>query len=229
MSVQNVTSKRCTKCREEKALIDFAIDKRTNSGRASGCKACQKAWEVANKDAIAERRREYHARNAKKRCAYAKAWADANPERKKASKDAWYARNAESERQKSRSAYWRDPERSRQKAREWQRNNRERAAANNRDRLRRNPGIARAYQVAREQAVARAIPAWANKFFISEAYRLARLRKEVCGGEWHVDHIVPLRGRTVCGLHVEHNLQVITGSANVKKNNVWWPDMPEVV
>lgn len=34
-----------------------------------------------------------------------------------------------------------------------------------------------------------------------------------------VDHIYPLQGRNVCGLHVETNLRVITRSANRKKNN----------
>lgn len=64
-----------------------------------------------------------------------------------------------------------------------------------------------------------ATPVWANEFFISEAYALAKLRTQVSGYRWHVDHIVPLQGRKVCGLHVEHNLQVIPGIVNMRKNN----------
>lgn len=62
-------------------------------------------------------------------------------------------------------------------------------------------------------------PAWANAFFISEAYDLAQRRTVATGTPHHVDHIVPLRGRTVSGLHVENNLQVIPARDNLRKGN----------
>lgn len=66
--------------------------------------------------------------------------------------------------------------------------------------------------------VKRATPAWANKFFIAEAYHIAKAREKALGGKWHVDHIVPLRGKNVCGLHVETNLQVIPAKVNLRKH-----------
>ena len=36
---------------------------------------------------------------------------------------------------------------------------------------------------------------------------------------FHVDHVIPLQGATVCGLHVHTNMQVITRRENVKKSN----------
>jgi hypothetical protein len=84
-----------------------------------------------------------------------------------------------------------------------------------------------AQRARRRAAQLRATPAWANYFFLEEAYDLARRRTERTGFSWHVDHIVPLQGKTVCGLHVENNLQVIPGSINRSKGNRVWPYMPE--
>lgn len=85
-----------------------------------------------------------------------------------------------------------------------------------------NPERVRASTMARIARLGRAIPLWANKAAIVAIYDEANKR----GPGWHVDHIVPLRGKLVCGLHCEHNLAVIPGSENVRKSNRTWPDMP---
>lgn len=76
----------------------------------------------------------------------------------------------------------------------------------------------------RHAAKLRACPSWLStdeKWLIEQAYELAQKREQVCGGKWHVDHIVPLRGKTVSGLHVPWNLQVIPASVNCAKRNTW--------
>lgn len=89
-----------------------------------------------------------------------------------------------------------------------------------------NPAKVNAISARRRAAKVNATPAWANMFFIEEAYDLARHRTELFGFPWHVDHIVPLQSPIVCGLHVEHNLAVIPGETNRAKSNRYWPDMP---
>lgn len=72
----------------------------------------------------------------------------------------------------------------------------------------------------------KAIPAWCDPDAIAALYvEAARITAET-GVPHDVDHIVPIISKTVCGLHVHHNLRVLEKSANRKKGNRHWPDMP---
>ena len=56
-------------------------------------------------------------------------------------------------------------------------------------------------------------------FVYSEAHKLRRMRNTLFDFDWHVDHIVPLKGRCVCGLHVWNNFAVIPKVENLRKGN----------
>lgn len=71
----------------------------------------------------------------------------------------------------------------------------------------------------------RATPSWADFSKIEIEYSLAAWCSKVMNDSYHVDHIVPLNSKYVCGLHVHDNLRVIHGIENIKKGNRVWPDM----
>ena len=65
-------------------------------------------------------------------------------------------------------------------------------------------------------------PAWLTPdelWLIDEVYELAALRTKVFGFLWHVDHVIPLRGKLVSGFHTPYNLQVIPAVDNLRKSN----------
>jgi hypothetical protein len=146
-----------------------------------------------------------------------KAWREENPEHVRAYSRAYrfadHAAMLERERQ------WREANGAAERSRKW----REQNQAREKDRLarwaRENPERMRQKNAERRARKLCATPWWADhnaiRVFYDEAVRLSA----ETGTPHEVDHIVPLKGENVCGLHVHWNLRVVTRRANRSKNN----------
>lgn len=81
----------------------------------------------------------------------------------------------------------------------------------------------------RTTALQRATPDWANPKAMLRFYIMARRLSRTQTQDYHVDHIVPVQSKWVCGLNCEANMRVLPASENMSKGNRHWPDMPDVL
>lgn len=192
----------------------------TDEGKCSECrKEYRRKTYLRNKDAHA------------KRCAQ---WREQNREAYSSYMKKRYRQRREQVLDYQKDRYWADREdylkkqRARQRANkayfkdynsEYYENNKHRIAYNKAEWKRKNKAknaeMTRRYQAAK----LRAMPRWVSQAELLAIYeqstRLTRETKIV----HHVDHIIPLQGSAVCGLHVPWNLQIITATENLKKSN----------
>lgn len=104
----------------------------------------------------------------------------------------------------------------------WYLENKEMVFAKAREYANKNPAWKASHCAKRRTQKLNAKPSWLTEehlFYIEEAYHLSNKRKQLTNITWNVDHIIPLQGKKVCGLHVPWNLQVITSSENFRKGN----------
>ena len=117
-----------------------------------------------------------------------------------------------------------DPVERLDKKRKWQAENREKVNSYNNEWRKSNPEKHAARQAMRRASKNQATPLWLSdpqKAHIKRTYQLARLMQDITGEEYHVDHIIPLKGDNICGLHVPLNLQVLRADLNLKKSNTF--------
>lgn len=87
----------------------------------------------------------------------------------------------------------------------------------------RNPehfaAMAREKAKRRYAATRRNVVSWSDLKFIREFYGIARRISQCMGVRWQVDHVIPVQGPSVCGLHVQSNLRLLPAVANRAKSN----------
>ena len=192
-------TKFCKKCDSEKSIFDFAKDKSKKDGLKSYCKSCgvknATDWIHNNREKYNARIRNDRAKNPEKYKQWTDNYKKSNPDHYKKIKQSWVKNN---------------PEKRKATVQKY-------TVANK---------IALNEKVMRRNATKiKATPSWFNASIAQAIYSLAQNKSRDLGVEHQVDHIVPLNSKFVCGLHVQHNLQVVSATENKSKGNRWWPDM----
>lgn len=181
----------CVACRSEIDAKSYEKNKAARAARGA-------AHYAANKEKYKARTIANYAKDPEKARATKKAWRVNNPEKAREVVAAWRANN---------------PEKSVEYSARWRANNPEKSAASTRGWQRRNPEKMCALVAKRAAAQLQRTPPWADLKAIEAIYSAANLLGE------QVDHIIPLQGKLVSGLHVPENLQCLPARENQSKGN----------
>ena len=188
--------KTCGCCGVLKQLSEFYKRVDSPDGHRNDCKDCRKKHVLKNYYADHEKGKE------RLRAAY-NSKITKNPK--------WHAERYAKIREKdlaiSKRAYIKYAEERRAKQRVWSKVNRGTANA-----------LSKKYKLKKRNAT----PSWLSEFDLLAMkckYQVAAMLNVHGVEQWHVDHIVPIRGKDVCGLHVPWNLQVIPAKDNLAKSN----------
>ena len=208
-------TKVCTKCKEIKPLNLLRVDSRLKSGRGSQCQKCTAVKALENRNRNIEKARadfrNWRKQNSVKDTKRKLKWAKENKERTLEIGRNYYHRNKEARLAKQKEAREKNPEYHRQKTNEWRKN---------------NMGYILAANAMRHANKLQRTPKWLSKEAkakVKAIYDAARNLTVTTGQQYHVDHIIPLQGKLVSGLHVPNNLQILHWKENLSKNRKYMP------
>ncbi len=145
-----------------------------------------------------------------------------NKENQKRLAKEWYERNKKLTKERSRQWALNNPDKRAISITKWREENREQHNAGNREWNSKNKDIKAALSGKRRSAKLNRTPKWLTADDIEHMqalYSVAAMFQRESGIVYHVDHIIPLQGKFVSGLHVPDNLRVIPAVDNLKKSN----------
>ena len=193
--------KRCCRCKKTKEITLFNKNKSTKDGHAHECRECGleigRVSYLKNREKILkESKKKYHE----------------NIELSRKIKRDYASKNRESELSRAKKWYESNKERKQIYDKEYAKKNREKRRLASKKNRRLHPKRKQADCALRRCQKMEATPPWVDCLELRKIY-------ENCPNGYHVDHIVPLNNKTVCGLHVPWNLQYLTREDNLKKSN----------
>lgn len=220
--------KTCKRCGQGKPLEDFGEDKSRADGLTYRCRKCTREAKLD-----LTQRKHLDALRAPippgfKRCAVCKKNCPKETFRKdRKLKDGLCSYCRPCSREKNRLWKLKNLDKAHGAVRRWKAANSEQCKAKNQEWVKANPHKLRSARASRKASKSRRTPEWltpADFERMALIYDLAKGMEYATGIPHHVDHIIPLRGKLVSGLHCPSNLQIITAAENCSKSNRWNPD-----
>ena len=197
---------RAAYARNPEKFRKLSREARLKPGAAERHKEYAKAWALRNASRVKALRKAQYEKDRAINIEKARVWKKRNPVKVLAS-------------QRSRANVNREKNRAARKA--WEKKNPTAASESFKRYRARNRVEIRARLAASKEGREKRRVIWANQDALIEIYRQAELMTRSTGRLHVVDHIIPLQGRTVSGLHVETNLRVIEHHENARKHNSW--------
>lgn len=202
--------KTCTKCKCIKPISLFRNDYRLKSGKGSVCLDCTRKSALDRRNKDVERARQNY-----------KKWAANNKEYDSARKMKWAKENPKSKALTDKKSYYKHREKKLESNKKYRLANIEALKEKSKQWRKKNIGYILAKNSERRAAKIKRTPPWLSQeelLAIQDIYKQARHLTETTGTTYHVDHIIPLHGLKVSGLHVLDNLRIVTAEENLKKH-----------
>jgi hypothetical protein len=198
-------------------------NKKYNDSHKENIAKLSRAYYEEHKDEILERGKAYREANPDRVKAWAEAWCLDNKEHIAEYHKAWASDKKEILAEKGR--IYRETHKDYVAAwlKAYREANPEKVAAQRRRWALANPGKAAAKTAKYRATKCEATPLWFEKKAVEAIYVEAVVRSQTEGTLYHVDHIVPMQSKLVCGLHCLDNLQILIGKDNQSKGNRVWP------
>lgn len=218
--------KKCNKCLLELELVNFCKNNSTKDRLSNTCKSCQKdihkKYRETNRDNLKLKKSEYYQKNRKKILKKSKNYYNENKEQILTNSKEFSKARKERKKEYNKSYREKNKHRLNKYMEQYYLDNTEKIKEYQKEYNKNNKGKINSDRAFRKHLKKKATPPWLSPeqlLEIEHKYVICASFSQLTNVKYHVDHIHPIKGKNLCGLHVPWNLRIISAIENLKKHN----------